>query len=381
MKKYKHKLYHPVVYRMPEPGHVIKEMPLEQGLELLMEEEDYYPGDQHKTELMCTRLRKVFYDSYICSAYIIRGARAISGRYGIGLTAAPYSQPLHSPSLLGYRYGNKFIHLPSNRVGIYKSDDRLYPDRAGQVPEICEPDKQPFLLAEGFYCNIGHVFYGLDAYRHLAPVCPLPDVLMWMRKLFPSVDSNVDFATWLGNLAKAAGDYLMGVQANKDRRRTPEQDDDERSVPVSDLLGYIDAYVIRQNYPTTVGSGKRITEILSEYYLGEGKAKELREHRCSIFCSSVGLKAWDGTRFAQEGKWLKYYKKQLRNATIFNVLAQLGLKKGAWTALKIRLRFYEKELDLDLLLHTLLELLKAEIKKEPAIKRDKPNRHNRTHRA
>lgn len=376
MKKHIHKLYHPIIYRKPEPGHIINEMPLEQGLALLKEEEDYYPGEQQYTALMCTRLRKIYYDSPECSTYLIREARGVGARYLLGTKPSAFPLAPLAPSLLGYKYDERFNMQRTGQTGTYRADDRQHPERAGQIPEICEANKRRFILPEGCYCDIGHLLLGLDACNHCAPVCPLPEGLMWMRCFFPSVDSNADYATWLGNMAHAASSFLMGSLQKQTINPLREPEDTETKVPLSDLLGYIDSYVIHQNYPTSAIHGKRLTEILCKYYSDGRRSRELRAHRCSIFCRNIGLKEWEGSRFAQEEKWISRYKKQLRNATAFYILGQLGTKKGAWIALKIWFRCYEKELDLELLLHTLLDVLKAEIKKEYSSKKERYNQQN-----
>jgi len=365
----KNVLYQPIMSREPEPGHVIQALTLDRVLELLKLEEDYYPGDQNKTKLMFTRLRKVYYDSWGWTTQVIRGAKDIPGRYGFTMKAVPSAPSTKVSGLQGNKHDTNFQPVTMSYVVVYKADDRVYPERAGQIPEIYEHDNQELILPEGFYCDIGHVFSGLDAYAYLAPISPLPNFLMWMRKLFPSVDSNVDFSTWLGDVASAAGDYLFEVLASKKLNREDEQDEIDRDVPASDMLGNIDPYVILKNYPTTEATGPRVTEILKDYYYGTGKSKGLRNHRFSIFCDSIGLKGWDGNKFSNEAKWMKYYKKQLRAATIFYVVGDLGLKKGAWIAFKMWLRFYEKELALELLLQILLDALKEQIKKEPSTKK------------
>lgn len=56
-------LTQPLFSRHSELSHAKKEkIGLKKFLELLRQEEEYYPGEQGHTRLMLTRLRKIFYD-------------------------------------------------------------------------------------------------------------------------------------------------------------------------------------------------------------------------------------------------------------------------------------------------------------------------------
>ena len=71
-----------ILSRNPEPGHDLKNvLTLTEFIKLLKEEEDYYPGEQHNTKLMITRLRKIFYDKWGWNRELVEGAAHIDTPY------------------------------------------------------------------------------------------------------------------------------------------------------------------------------------------------------------------------------------------------------------------------------------------------------------
>jgi hypothetical protein len=75
-------LVQPIVAYAPEPGHKPEDvLTVQQLIDLLREEEDYWAGEQTNTKLMITRLRKIFYDEWGWNSELIRGATDIEQRY------------------------------------------------------------------------------------------------------------------------------------------------------------------------------------------------------------------------------------------------------------------------------------------------------------
>jgi len=335
-----------------------KALHLEKFIELLQNEENYYPGEQNNTKLMITRLRKIFYDSWGWSTEVIRGAANIEGRYEVKMVKDSNSAP---KLRVNNKRDKKYQFVGLVPVVVYRKSDREYPDRAGQVPEIYSNDNQEVILPDGLYCDIGHILTGIDACNYPAPITPLPRFLRWMYNFFPHVNSNMDFATWLGDIASTAGNFLFDELQNKTYNRKSEQEVIDEYAPGSDMLGNIDAYAISRLYNISTNWGVKVTQILSDYYGDNGIGKNYRSDRCSIFCDAIGLKSWDGKKFDNEEEWLKYQVKQLRIATAFYVYGDLDNFKGVTLALKIWLRLYEKKLAFKLLLSLFLNSLKKEI--------------------
>ena len=344
---------------VPSPG---KEnaISLKEFLGLLKDEEDYYPREQNNTQLMITRLRKVFYDQWGWSTQVIRGAAKIPGRYEVkmvkelGKTQSPKSY------IKNKRDKNyEFIGLVPEVV--YKKTDKQYPEKAGQIPEIYANDNQEVILPNDLYCDIGHILTGLDACNYPAPISPLPNFLMFLHKLLPHVNSNMDFATWLGDIASSAGNFLFDELQNRKYNRKNEQKEINEYSPGSDMLGNIDSYLISRLYNIHTNLGPRVTQIIHDYYYDNGIGEYYRQRRCLYFCKIMGLKDWNGSEFSNETKWIKYQVKQLRNATAFYVYGDLENFTGLWLALKVWLRLFEKKLNFKLLIKLFLDALKQEI--------------------
>jgi len=355
------KLFQPILSKKPEPGHITDAFTFPKWLELITLEEDYYEGDQNKTKLMFTLLRKIYYDSWGWSTQVIRAVADVPGRYYTEMVPV-YAPSQETKSKSFYKHKQYDIPTLSYKV-VYRADDKVYPERAGQTPEIYANDGQEIINPQGYYCDIGHIFSGIDAWNNFAPISPLPDWLMWCRFLLPSVDSNVDFATWLGDIASTAGDFLIDQLKNKKIPRDEEQSDIDRDAPGSDMLGDIDPYVIIHYFDTKCEVGMRISQMISQYYHDEG-CLEYQAKKFSIFSKYIGLKDLVGDKFSNEKEWLKKYKKQLRNATIFYVYGEVGKFKGLWLAIKIWLRLFEKKLALTLLLQIFIDELKNQIRNE-----------------
>jgi len=351
-------LYQPIFSRKPEPGHTEPALTFEKFLELFREEENYYPGEQNNTKLMMTRLRKIYYDSWGWSSQVIRKAAKIPGRYHTEMVPVE-NQPIKKTRL--HRHNSHFQLIPITYKVTYTAQDHIYPERAGQTPEIYAHDNQELITPQGFFCDIGHVLSGIDAYNNSAPISPLPDFLLFLRFLFPKVDSNMDFATWLGDIASTAGDFLLEKLSKKYINREEKQETIDKDNPGSDVIGNIDSYAIKEIFNTESNNGLKVSEILDAYYNNHEIIKKYQSRVISIFCSEIGLKGWNGRKYSNEKEWLKYYKNQLRNATAFYVYGEVGKLRGAWLALKVWLRFYEKELNLKLLLRIFLNALKEQV--------------------
>ncbi|MBC8155295.1 MAG: hypothetical protein H7Z72_20585 [Bacteroidetes bacterium] len=381
----------PILATLPEPHHARQDvLTLAQFLTLLREEEDYYDDQQGQTRLMITRLRKIFYDQWGWNSELIRGSASVENRYRVDIVAT--SETLTVPKDSGKSAGpdsgnqpgetvtvpkshakpvrryNANEYQPKQRLVTYRANDRVYGNtRVGQVPEIYRNDHQEVLLPEGNYCDVAHVLAGLDAANHRQVVSPLPGFLTFLTKLVPHVDSNVDIVTWLGDIASSSGDFLFCyLNTNRQLSLAQEQTFIDLDAPGSDMLGDIDAYVIGQHYPVSADEGPRLTDILADYYLPDQPGARHRQRRFSTFCRAIGLRDWDGTRFANEPHWLGYYRRQLRDNVSFQVfsLTEENLK-SIWLSLGIWLNGYPDVLKLDRLLLVFLNALKELIKAEP----------------
>jgi len=335
-------------------------------IDLLRREEDFFRAEQHKTKIMFSRLRKIFYDNWGWNTELIRGASKIEGRYEVTVVDDPTPQTNKKPRAGSRLQTSNYDIVYKHREVKVKQGDWLNPGDAGKTPEIYANDNQDVHLPEELYCDLGHVLAGVDAYNFFAPVTPLPNCLTWARKLFPYVDSNVDIVTWLGDIASSSGEFLF-QNLRKKRPLTDEEKQDiiNEYATASDMLGDIDPYIIVNYYNTLAPVGQRVTDILQDYYQGGTDSSFFRQHRYSYFCDIIGLKGWDGQAFANEDEWMKYYRRQLRNNITFQVFSLTEQKiKSVWLPLWIWFGFYDKVLEMDTLLTIFVDALKKEIKNE-----------------
>ncbi len=353
-------LLQPVLSHQPEPGHDIRDvLTFSSFLNLLRQEEDYFDGQQQKTKLIITRLRKIFYDKWGWNSQLIRGAAHIRCRYKVRIITAPEQRPVKPLK----RYKHAEVQTATYRLVTYRKNDRVYGDtRAGQVPEIYQKNHQEVLLPDGTFCDLAHVLAGLDAMNHKQVVSPLPVWLSFLDRLFPHVDSNIDIVTWLGDIASSSADFLLDYLRHGRQPLTAgkEQQYIDADAPGSDMLGDIDAYVIGHAYNISTNKGERITDILKNYYLDNEQENPPRKRRFSMYCEAIGLRDWNGERFVTERQWLAYYSKQLRDNTSFQVYS---LNQNGLSSLLIPLRIwfngYKDVLKTELLLHIFLNALTA----------------------
>ena len=225
-------------------------------------------------------------------------------------------------------------------------------------------------LPDGTMCDAAHILAALDAYNYKDMVTPLHKfggIFMFMAKLFPHVDSNVDIVTWLGDIASSAGDFLFDYKRNNRRPLSAEQEQHyiDIDAPGSDMVGDIDPYVIATLYNVGTTNGMRVTDILTDYFIGTNGNAPKRKQIMKTFCEQVGLRGWDGINFSNEEEWLSYYRKQLRDNTCFQVYSLTTESIKSFVML-IRIWFggYKHVLKLQLLLEIWLKALKQEIRNE-----------------
>lgn len=353
-------LFQPVYAVEPEPGHKLSDvLTLQEFIDLLKEEEDYYPGEQHNTKLMITRLRKIFYDQWGWNSELVRADASIEGRYQVSIMDSPTP---HGRAVT--RYKNK-TYAPKYREVTYRANDRVYGNtRVGQVPFIYKLDHQEIVLPEGNYCDAAHILAGLDACNNPQVVSPLPNFLRFLYFIGPHVNSNMDIVTWLGDIASSSGDFLIDYLGHKKKPLTTaaEQNHINIDAPGSDMLGDIEPFIIAKHYDVSSANGQRYTEILEDYYFKENL---YRQNRCASYCSIIGLKDWDGANFGNEKEWLKYYRIQLRDNITFQVFSLVTEKVQSFILLfRIWLNGFTDVLKIKLLLEIYLKTLKEIIKTE-----------------
>ena len=182
-------------------------------------------------------------------------------------------------------------------------------DSRGNTPDIFR--QQEVKLADGSYLDIGHVFAGLDAFNHPGRV----------GLLGITVDSNVDNSTWVGDLGSVLAEVTFRMRRqNGSINDSQRQEVINKNAPAQDMLGNIDAYVIKRMFD--LDSQKKVSEILREYYLGEyylglsKAASDACKYRFTYFSQGIGLalQKRNPVTFSNEAAWIQKYVDQVNDS-------------------------------------------------------------------
>lgn len=292
------RLSQPIASRAPSTAMTIRRF-----IELVEAEEARYPGDEMKTSLMITRLRKLFYDSDGWNQFLIPGAAGIVPGRATHMEV-DRREPLDLPGPFNATIRRDHLVVNGN-------------------PEIAR--NQEVALEDGTFCDLGHVFAGLDASNHQTMVDGPGPI---------NVRNNVDAVTWVGDLASVVGEIMFAAENHNGPIDASEQQAlvNEYASP-QDMLGNIDAYAIRSTYGISDTSGRKVSTILSEFYLGAAGTRggDTRLHRYSRFCGQVGLN-WRGGVFTNEATWVGDATKDVINATLLYIGAstERSIAAGRW---------------------------------------------------
>jgi hypothetical protein len=261
-------------------------------IKLVEAEEAKYPlAEQKNTKLMISRIRKIFYGSKGWDEHLIPGAKDAQ---------SPYGTPKERER------SRKTLELTGPNVDFV--DKEVYPvDGSGNRPDIYKNQEVKLETGgtNGDFCDIGHVFAGLDAYNHRQMVDG-PGTI--------NID-NLGGTTWTGDLgsvmAEAQMDYLNSGKKPTDAEL--QKKIDEYS-PAQDMLGNIDAYSIGEQYSVGATSGgMKVSEILRDYYLGAGSTTK-QALRYTKFSSKIGLSGWDGSKWSNEADMVDFWADEVNDA-------------------------------------------------------------------
>ena len=251
------------------------------------EEAKFPVGEQTNTSLMITRLRKIFYGSQAWDDYLITGVRNIQSPYGAPRERERSRETVDPPG-------------PFNSFDMV--DRETYPvDAHGNRPEIYNNQEVALQTGShaGMYCDIGHVFAGLDAFNHR-------DVVDASSFATISID-NVEGVTWVGDLGSVLAEaQIRGINANRNLTDSELQAVIVQYAPAQDMLGNIDAYAIADAYNIGASAGLKVSQILRRFYLGQGGDNH-QNRRYTVFCNGIGLAGWNGTRFTNEEDRVDHY--------------------------------------------------------------------------
>lgn len=298
-------------------------MSIQRFIELVEDfENNRHVGPQRtNTRYMITRVRKIFYGKDGWDNYLITSPDAVS-----------VDRPYQTRELVTGRFTLSFPWVP-DLIDVVRKRYEVR-DSARHEPAIFRG--QELRLRDGLWCDIGHVFAGLDAFNHPGPVDGLGTI---------NITSNVDAVTWVGDLGSVLAEWKFW-QLHPDRGSralltiAEAQAKIDEYASARDMLGNIDAYAIQSEFnisgtPTPAPHSRRrripkVSDILKAYYLRDYPA---RSHRYSRFAHAIGLRGWNGTRFSNESARVSYYTDEVNDAAALYVGANTA---SAWYGFVMR---------------------------------------------
>ena len=270
------RVYQPIVTTAPATAITIRAF-----ITLVEAEERKWPvAEQTQTALMITRLRKIFYGTPGWDKYLITGVAGVSSGYNIS----------------EQEIGRENLTLVGPDADIVRNR-QIVTDTTGHSPAIAS--QQEVRLEDGTFCDIGHVFAGLDAANNPNPVsAPLG---------LATASDNKAAVTWTGDIGSSLAELIF-KSFNKSSAVTPAEIQViiNEYASAQDMLGDIDAYVMADTYDISNRAGKKVSELLRAYYLGAASTPggRAREHRYSTFCALTGLIGWSSGSFTNESAWI-----------------------------------------------------------------------------
>jgi hypothetical protein len=333
----------------PESGHSGSYLEFEIFIELLIQEEEYFPNDLYDIKTMISRIRKIYYDKFGWDTYLIRNAANILGRYNVKIVDCGNLFNFQSKILNKVNWYVDGIKNPKCRLVSYKSDDLVFPERAGEVPEIYKNDHQDVKMKHGFFCDIGHLFAGLDAKNNLQSVSPFQ-----FRNPI-TVDSNADVCTWLGDIATYCAELLYFKLNDVTVTHEMKQKTLLECASASDMHGNLDSYVMHSFIMNRMNNQIRISDLLKEYYSDYDSKKMVVE-----FCRLIGLgNLVESTgEFINEKQWIKYYVNQLRITSAFMVYSTTSGQNQINLPFRIWQKHFDNVLELETTIKSFINSLK-----------------------
>lgn len=124
-------------------------------------------------------------------------------------------------------------------------------DDAGRTPAIAS--EQEVLLEDGSFCDIGHVFAGLDAHSHPTSVnAPLSIAV---------VNDNVGAVTWTGDLGSVLAEGIIaGITRGRSLTDPETQAIVNEYASPQDMLGNIDAYAMASAFNVSNTGGRKVAQ-------------------------------------------------------------------------------------------------------------------------
>lgn len=166
--------------------------------------------------------------------------------------------------------------------------------------------------------DMGHLFTGLDARRHRSGI----------TAVLASLNDNLGFATWLGDLASVGAEYLkdFGVSGRIDHREFLEQNRSALNDKFNALFGEADLNSDADAHAINFVEGLTIHQTLYNYYHvsrnGQGRTR-----RFHTFAARTGLVNNDLSVNRERANQMS---NPLRNAMMMVAIGEIAKGKGGW---------------------------------------------------
>ncbi len=222
------------------------------------------------------------------------------------------------------------------RKAFYNSDNwntRLIPETDNEKDKlkISEEDKIKLKAnrivreLDSAKIDIGHVFVGMDGFNHQNSLTN-PGYAYWI-----DISNSLDAATWLGDLGSIIAYVRKDIyDGTKDADKYSDEEvlaiwknQIENNASATDLLGDIDGIVIGANLPINKPSGKKVSELLRDYYLQENNTT-IKGNRMSLFATAIGLGKNEGEKYKNEELFISKYQHEITDTALLVIAADFG---------------------------------------------------------
>ncbi|SBS32540.1 hypothetical protein MSP8886_02459 [Marinomonas spartinae] len=273
---------------VPENGNYYK---MEEYIDFMKSIEEDNSSVDTNTNLMLTKFRKIYYDSFGWNKLLIPETANI----------APFPASY---------YTQKMQH--SHEVVLSNND--LY--------------------------DVAHIFAILDANNHNGPLTPVPESIIekpeiWdkIKDIVPVVEDRLMASGWLGDLSEITGEFLLQHKItdhllSKAKQHEKKQDIIDQFGAYYKNLANVDGMILAGNDSSNKYNGQTVSDIFESFYGNGTQTGERGQLKSSIylrFGESIGLEGWDGSTFKNSEDWLNKQTKNLQTCTAFYFIKMKGL--------------------------------------------------------
>lgn len=196
--------------------------------------------------------------------------------------------------------------------------------------------KHEVILANGDDYDIAHIFAILDASNHNGPFTPVPESIVdsrywhYLKDIMPVAHDRKMAAGWLGDLSEMAGEFYI----RKSDTQAQKQKVIDQFGAYYKTLANVDGLIIAATKADDISasSGKKVSAIFNDYFGSATQAGQREQLKAQIYldyASAIGLTGWNDRSFANQQDWLAKQKVNLRTCTAFFIIKAKGFNTKA----------------------------------------------------